>query len=122
MLNWLRGKKKRQRLPHYSMLKAIPSRKLPLDLLESERSDAFKARRELLQRELLEPARRPPEDSPLFTELLIVDGCVVTIPVPEGDWQCLPVFSTHVRADDYVRTLLDSGPRLQHVHSTPLQL
>jgi hypothetical protein len=122
VLDWLRKKKgPAGELPHYSRLKAIPSRGLPPELEERECSEAFNARGDVLQRELLEPARRPSDDKPLFTELLVAEQGVVTIPLPESDGQCLPVFTTPFRAADYVRTLLASGPRVQYLASSPLR-
>jgi len=122
VLDWLRKKKDPAgELPHYSRLRAIPSRDLPPELEEREQSEAFNARGDVLQRELLEPARRPSDDKPLFIELLVAEQGVVTIPLPEGGGQCLPVFTTPFRAGDYVRTLLASGPRVQYLALSPLQ-
>jgi hypothetical protein len=108
-------------LPDYSRLKTNAGPGLPPDLNARERSDAFTARTMRFQREILDTARRPADDSPLFTALLIADGRPVTISIPEGGGQCLLVFSTRVHADDYVRTLLASAPRLHYDCSTPLQ-
>jgi hypothetical protein len=109
-------------LPHYSRLKTNAGLELPPDLEARERSDAFTARRKRFQHEILDTTKRPPDDSPLFTVLLIEDGRPVTISVPEGSGQCLLVFSTRVHADDYVRTLLPSAPRLHYDCTTPAQL
>jgi hypothetical protein len=121
MLNWLRGEKESGELPNYSRLKSISSGGLPPELKEKERSEAFKSQREIIKCELLEPAKRPHDDTPLLTELLVVEGGVVTIPIPNSAGQCLLSFSTPFRAADYVRTLLTSDARVQYLSSSPLQ-
>src|SRR5437667_8827244 len=104
MLEWFRGKKKnKDELPVYSRLESIPSRELPAELKAKEVSESYLSRRDSLERELLEPARRPPNGQSLFTTLLATSGGgVLTISSPEGA-MCLPVFSTPVRAADYVQ-------------------
>src|SRR2546423_2122178 len=111
MLGWLKGKKKnKNELPVYSELQAIPSRGLPPELQAKEASQSFISLRDNFERELLEPARRPPDDQALFTGLLAANGGgFVVVSLPDGD-QCLPVFSTPVRAGDYVQTVLADGP------------
>ena len=123
MLEWLTGKKNRKELPEYSALRAIPTRGVPPDLAEAEGSEFFATSREKLEHELRKLPRRPPEDEPLFMELLEAQGSgVVTINLPDHSGQCLPVFSTPFRAFDYVQTLLPSGPSVRYVSSSPLQL
>jgi hypothetical protein len=124
MLEWLIGKKKRkEELPIYSGLKSIPTRRLPPELEEKEASQFHKTRRETLERELLDPARRPPNDEPLFIELLRAkDGGVVTINLPDNSGGCLLVFSTPLRAGDYVQTLLPARSSVQYLCSSPLEL
>ena len=120
MLEWLTGRRKRKELPEYSALRSVPSRGLPTELEEKERSEAFTTRRETLQRELLERPRRPLDDEPLFTALLDTDdGGVLTITEPESEDRCVPVFSTPFRAADYKQTLLTGSPRLSYLASTP---
>lgn len=109
-------------LPHYSRLKATPSIRLPAELEELEESDSHVRARDTLQRGLLDADKRPSDEDPLFTELLVRGGGVVTIPYPEGGGACLPVFSTPLRAVDYVRTLLTSDPKVQFLSSSPVQL
>ena len=118
MFDWLRSNR-HQELPYYSELNAIASRGLPTSLDEQEGSESYGIRRDAIERELLETARCPPDDQPIFTSL--VRGGVVTIPVPESDAMCLPVFSTPLRAADYARTLLASSFRLKYLASSPLQ-
>ncbi len=61
--------------------------------------DSHSTRRDALERELLEPPRRPPDDKPLFTELLAVkENGWLTITLPDTGAKCLPVFSTPFRA------------------------
>lgn len=122
MLNWLFGKKKSDRLPVYSALRSVPSRGLPAELKETERSEAFVARRAALTQELLEPPRRPADDSPLLTTFFNSEqNGFVTITPPDGQKQCLAVFSTPIRATDYLQTLLGSDPALKYLASTPAQ-
>lgn len=122
MLDWLAGKRNRRELPEYSALRSTPTRGLPPDLKEAEDSESFTTSRENLQCELRKPPRRPLDDEPLFMELLEANGSgVVYITLPAGG-RCLPVFSTPVRAFDYVRTLLATGPTVRYLHSSPVQL
>jgi hypothetical protein len=46
---------------------------------------------------------------------------VVTLPLPNDGAQCVPVFSTMFRAADYIRTLLNQGPRAHYLYSSALQ-
>src|SRR5437763_228327 len=118
MLGWLTGKKKNE-LPVYSELQAIPSRGLPAELQAKEASESFISLRDNLERELLEPTRRPPDDQALFTALLAANsGGFLIVSLPDGD-QCLPVFSSPVRAGDYVQTVLAAGPSVKYLCSSP---
>jgi hypothetical protein len=49
-------------------------------------------------------------------------GGIVTITLPDNGGHCVPVFSTPVRAADYVQTLLATGPQVQYLCSSPLQI
>jgi hypothetical protein len=76
-----------------------------------------------MRRDLRDPAHLPGVDIPLFTELMGLGGRgVLSIPMPDGNGQCLPVFSNSFRAADYKRTLLTPGPALQYLSSTATQL
>lgn len=121
MLNWLFRYKKTEEVPHYSALKATPTRGLPPEVGEDEESQSFKARRDTLEQALLDPVRRPPIEAPLFTELLAKERGVVTLTLPNDGAHCVPVFSTPFRAADYIRTLLNHGPRAHYLSSSPLQ-
>ena len=114
MLNWLRSRRRTEALPHYSGLKSLPSPEL------SDECEAVELRRGAIERQLLDSARRPADDAPLFTELLITGQGVVTIPDAGRGGQCLLTFGTRFRAADYVRTL--SGPYVQYASSSPSQL
>ena len=123
MLGWLTGKRSCKELPEYSALRSTPTRQLPPDLADAEESESFTASREIFELELCKPPRRPPEDEPLFTELLEANGSgVVTFTVPDHGGQCLLVFSTPLRARDYAQSLLTSGLSVRYVSSSPLQL
>src|SRR5262245_8385574 len=113
MLNWLRGKRKAEPLPHYSGPRALPSPDLP------DESEAVAARRGEIERELLERTRRAGGGAPLLTEVLVGDQGVLTIPGSDGG-QCLLAFGTQFRAADYARTLLAPGPRAEYLSSSPL--
>lgn len=123
MLNWLKRRKSADALPEYSSVRAAPSRPLPDDLAGREGSGEHLAMREAIRRSLLEPPRRPPTDRPLFVTLLTVKHAgVLTIPLPPEGAHCLPIFSSPVRAGDYVRTLLRRGPPVRYLTSSPAQL
>jgi|SRR5580693_6707947 hypothetical protein len=123
MLEWLTRERNRKELPEYSALRLIPTRCLPPDLVEAEKSNAFATSRNDLQSELRKPPRRPLDDAPLFMELLEARGKgVVTITLPDNDGRCLPIFSTPFRAFDYVQTLLTTGPPVRYLSSSPPQL
>jgi hypothetical protein len=115
MLNWLRSKRNTEALPHYSGLNALPSPDFP------DESEAVAARHGVIARELLESARRPPDDAPFLTEVLVADQGVLTVP-HSGGGQCLLTFGTRFRAADYVRTLFTTGSRAQLVSSSASQL
>ena len=123
MLQWLKGRSRPRDLPEYSAIRSIPSRGLPTALAESELGESFLDRCATLERELLQPPRRPPADRPLFTLFVIVDPeSVLTIELPGDGGRCLPVFSTPFRAGDYRRTLLASGSVMKYYMSSPLDL
>jgi hypothetical protein len=121
MLKWLFRHKKIDEVPHYSALKATPTRDLPPEVGEDEESQSFNARRDTLEQALLDPVQRPPIEAPLFTELLAKERGFVTLTLPSDGAQCVPVFSTAFRAADYIRTLLNQGPRAQYLSSSPQQ-
>ena len=103
-------------------MRTTPTRGLPADLAEEESSEEQFARRETIGRSLREPPCRPQDDSPLFVELLAVkEGGVLTITLPQKG-ACLPIFSSPIRAADYIRTVLVSGPSVKYLSSSPLQL
>lgn len=123
MLDWLTGKRKRKQFPEYSALRSTPTRGLPRDLTEAEDSESYATSQENLRCELRKPPFRPLDDQPLFMEFLEANGTgVVYITLPDDGGRCLPVFSTPLRAFDYVRTLLSTGPAVRYLHSSPLQL
>ncbi len=121
MLAWLLGRKNPSDLPWYSALKAVPTRGIPDELAAEEKQEYIEGEMEALQRELLDPPRRPSDDAPLFTEIAQGKG-LTTILLPDGVKRCLLVFSTSFRAADYARMQLTTGPRVQYLLSSPLQL
>ena len=122
MFNWLSRFKKSEYTPHYSVLKANPSRGLPTELQQKEESAFFSARRELLEKNLLDGDERPSVETPLFTTLVDSNRNFVVVNLPDDGAQCIPVFSTPFRAADYYRALLNRGPRLQYLCSNSIQL
>lgn len=123
MLEWLIGKKKREeQLPIYSELISIPTRVLPPELGGQEASEFFVKQRDTIEQQLLEPTQRPPNDESLFTELVRGKNGVLTINLPDNRGGCLPVFSSPLRAADYVQTLLPTGSSAQYLCSSPLEL
>jgi len=86
-----------------------------------EKAESFAGRAAEIEDELRRLPRRPPDDEPLFTELLgATNSSVVTVTFDDG--LCLQVFSTPLRAADYVRTVLPGGPPVRYLSSSPLQL
>lgn len=123
MLEWLTGRKNRRELPEYSRLRAVPTRALPSDLTHEESGEVFGARRMVIEEDLRRTHPDPEGDTPRFTTLIAPGGKgVVTIPMPDGGSQCLPVFSTPFRAADYKHALLTAGPPVQYLASTAAQL
>lgn len=123
MLEWLIDRKKRRELPEYSYLRAVPSRALPFDLAQEESGENFGSRRMGIEEDLRRRHQDLQADTPHFTTLVDPGGQgVVTIPMPDGDSQCLPVFSTPFRAADYREALLVANPSVQYRVSTAGQL
>jgi hypothetical protein len=120
ILNWLSGRKKTE-LPGYTSLRSIPLHEIAPDL--DENNESYTSSRSAIERILREPPRRPSEDSPLFTTLATTNRSgFVTIPLPDGRGQCVPVFSERVRAVDYRDICLATGPDVQYLESSAEQL
>jgi hypothetical protein len=123
MLEWLTGRKKRGELPEYSCLRDVPTRALPSELECEESGEVFGSRRMAMEEDLRRTHHDPHADTPHFTSLIAPSGHgVVTIPMPDGSSQCLPVFSSPFRAADYRQTLLTAGPPVRYLASTAAQL
>jgi len=123
MFDWLRHRGKNETMPEYSGAREIPSRGVPPSRCsEQEAKEAFSARCDSIQRWLCESPRRPQVESPLFVEILTDSSrSVLTIERTKGS-HCMPVFSSPLRAADYVRTLLPSGSPITYLSSSPLEL
>lgn len=119
MFDWLIGAKRKE-IPEYSLLRLVPSRPLPSKLAEDEDGDAFKARCDEIEEQLMQPHRRPPDDKALFTTLGNASAGLLTITVNER--QVLPVFSTPFRAADYRQNLAGLGRSLTYLLSSPQQI
>lgn len=123
MLNWFKRRRSGNTMPEYAAIRRTPNRGLPPDLAEREASPAFDALRGEIERSLREPPGRPEEQNPLFVGLLAAyQAGVVTMAMPEGESQCIPIFSSPSRAADYVRTLLARGPAVKFLSSSPLEI
>jgi len=123
MFKWLRRGDGSQKFPEYSALRKTPTRRLPRDLAEQEKSEAFRTRRDEIEASLRELSNRPQPENPLFVEIVSGDQrSLVTILGPGDESRCLPVFSTPLRAADYVRTQLDPSSPVSYLSSSPLEL
>ena len=122
MFDWLRRSSKNQIMPEYSGAREMPSKGIPSRHSEQEAKEAFSGRCDSIQRWLCESPRRPQVDSPLFVEILADNSRSVVTIQQTKDSHCMPVFSSHFRAADYVRTLLASGPPVAYLSSSPLEL
>ena len=122
MFDWLRRRSKNETMPEYSGAREMPSRGVPSRRSEQEANEAFSARCDSIQRWLCESPRRPQVESPLFVELLTGNSQSVLTIERTTDSYCMPVFSSPVRAADYVRTLFASGPPIAYLSSSPLEL
>jgi hypothetical protein len=120
VFSWLTGSKKAEYVPHYSALRENPTRGLPTELEQQEGSESFIALQESLQEDLLDGAQRPAIETTLFTMLIDSDRNFVALTLPENA-RCIPVFSTPFRAADYIRGLLNRGPRLQYLCSNSIE-
>ena len=121
MFDWLKRRDKNQKLPEYSAAGKMPSRGVPCGLSEQEAKEAFSRRRDSFERWLCEPPRRPQPESQLFVEILNHNReAFVTIERSAGS-HCLVVFSSRVRAAEYMRTLLPSES-VNYLSSSPLEL
>lgn len=121
LLEWLFRRKGAPELPWYSYLKAKPNRSLPDELKEQESGKDHGVKRERLEHDLLDTGHRPPDDAPLFTELISENG-IITLTLPDSTRKCLLVFSTPLKAADYRRMQLSAGPALTYLSSSPFQL
>jgi hypothetical protein len=123
MLEWLTGRKKNRReLPEYSHLREFPTRALPSDLALEESGELFRTNANAIEENLRQTHLDPEHHTPHFTVLIVPgDEGVVTIPMSDGDRQCLPVFSTPFRGADYQQILL-RDPGVQYLTSTAAEL
>jgi len=118
VFDWLKRRNKHQKLPEYPGAAKMPSKGVPSGLPERE---AFSARLDWYERWLCEPPRRPQPERPLFVEILNPHRQeFATIERSPGS-HCLVVFSSPVRAAEYVRTLLPSEA-VNYLSSSPLEL
>ena len=79
-----------------------------------------------IEQELLAPHRRPADDEPLFFELMTHNKQggigLVTLPMSDTTDRCMPIFTSPVRAADYMDIAGDIAPNVGFMHSSPAQL
>ena len=121
MLNWLRRRNAPPEPPTYTAITTTPARGVPSNLAEAEASEAFSQRCEAVKALLLADPARLSVDAPLFTQLA-ASGGLLTIPIPDGSGQCLPLFTSPLRAADYARVHFGSAYAVQYKSSTPLEI
>jgi hypothetical protein len=120
MFGWLRAERKSAELPEYSALRALATRRLPSELIETEAGEAFVARQTALSEELSASPLRPEDDKPLLTALSNAERTgFLTMTFPEGNQRCVPVFSAPWRVADYRRVLLSHDPSWSDCLLTP---
>jgi hypothetical protein len=123
MFAWLFARKRSKEMPQYSALQSIPTRELPSDLRKQEMSDFFTTQQKVWKLYLLEPARSPANDAPLFWALQSGGRGIVTLDLPDNGGQCFLIFSTLFRAGDYAQTqcgrLLPAGTPMGYLSTSP---
>ena len=113
MFRWLFQKK--NELPSYSLLEAIPDRGLPQDLADDEHSPAFDQRRGQMESEL----RERPEHEQRWESWFLQSGPgLLTFQRPKPQGRCLLAFSSPIRAADYAR-MAAPGQKFSYLCSTP---
>lgn len=91
--------RKKSSIPSYSLLDAEPCRGVPKGLSDREASSDFDATVERIRADLLS---QPPDfDADNFAIFITFGDGLLQLQVPEG--RCLLVFSSRVRAADYIR-------------------
>jgi hypothetical protein len=108
--------RKKALFPSYSLLKAEPSRGLPQELADRENSEDFNDTVERTRVDLL--ARSPSHDQENFAVFVKFGAGLLELQVPEG--RCLLVFSTRIRAADYLSVhFSDAADQVAFFCSTP---
>jgi len=100
MWSWRSGKGKSEEDPlTYSLLKEVPSRPLPQELVDQECSATFHEWRDEIECDLV--AAVTDEKAPAFATFLKAGPGLLQINLPDSGEKCLLIFSTPVRAADY---------------------
>jgi hypothetical protein len=108
--------RKKKSFPSYTLLKSEPSCGLPQGLSDQEDSDDFNGTVERIRADLL--ARSPSHDLENFAIFVKFGEGLLELQLPEG--KCLLVFSTMVRAADYISVQVpDIIDQLAFFSSTP---
>lgn len=91
--------RKKASFPTYSLLEEVPTRCLPEELRQREEGDDFNAYADKIRADIL--ADRTSDDTPHFAIFLKLGDGLLQIDLQEG--RCLLVFTSAMRATDYVR-------------------
>jgi len=89
-------------LPTYTALERVRLGKVRRDFSDLENSPEIDRLRTEFESELLSLPRRPAEDEPLLTSLLVAPSGFFTVTLPDSK-PCLLTFSTPLRACEYAR-------------------
>ena len=112
-----KGLPSRSGLPYYMALERNRLGKARCDFSDLENSPEIARLRAQFEPELLSLPRRPAEDEPLLTSLLVPPSGVFTVTLPNST-PCLLAFSTPLRAGEYAR--IHAQPlRLRYLSSSP---
>jgi hypothetical protein len=98
MLRWF-SRARKDTVPFYSLLKAVPSRGLPPDLAEREASSDYQQWRDRIEADLV--AQPVDEDVPNFLTFLKAGNGLLQLRLDGQEGGCLLAFSNPLRASDY---------------------
>ncbi len=104
-------------LPYYTELERNRLGKIRRDFSDLENSPEINRLRTEYESELLSLPRRPAEDEPLLTSLIVPPSGFFTVTLPDST-PCLLTFSTPLRAGEYARIRAGSV-QLQYLPSSP---
>ena len=118
-MTWSWFSSKKDDLPSYSLLKAIPSRGLPPDLQAREASPEHDEWRDRIEADLF--AQPTDERTPNFVTFLKLGNGLLQLRLPGSAEACLLMFSTPFHAADYARVQVP-GQEVHYFCSSPEQV